>query len=117
MGKGARGELVPAGFDYTRLGSNVAARIRATAEHIRQRVRQTLLGIVEVGSDLLEVKEALPYGQFGPWLRAEFGWTERMARNFMAVAERFGPKAEIISDLAICPTAAYLLAAPSTPDE
>jgi hypothetical protein len=35
----------------------------------------------------------------------------------MAVAEAFGPKTEIISDLRIDPTAAYLLAAPSAPDE
>jgi uncharacterized protein YecE (DUF72 family) len=40
-----------------------------------------------------------------------------MAQNFMAVAEVFGPKTEIIADLAIQPTAAYLLAAPSAPDE
>ncbi len=63
------------------------------------------------------MKEALPHGGFGPWLRAEFGWTERTARNFMIVAERFGPKTEIISDLCIDPTAAYLLAAPSAPEE
>jgi hypothetical protein len=40
-----------------------------------------------------------------------------MAQNFMAVAGAFGPKTDIIADLAIQPTAAYLLAAPSVPDE
>ena len=35
----------------------------------------------------------------------------------MPVAEAFDPKTEIISDLRIDPTAAYLLAAPSAPDE
>jgi hypothetical protein len=63
------------------------------------------------------VKNALEYGQFGTWLRAEFAWTERTAQNFIAVAERFGPRSEIISDLKIDPTAAYLLAAPSAPDQ
>jgi hypothetical protein len=72
--------------------------------------------VIAVGDELLAAKARLPYGRFGPWLQAEFGWTERTARHFMAVAERFGPKAEIISELAIAPTAAYLLAAPSTPD-
>jgi hypothetical protein len=66
---------------------------------------------------LRAVKEALEHGQFGRWLHAEFGWTERLAQNFMTVAERFGAKSEIISDLQIQPTAAYLLAAPSVPDE
>lgn len=40
-----------------------------------------------------------------------------MAQNFMAVAQAFGPKSEIIADLTIQPTAAYLLASPSAPDE
>jgi hypothetical protein len=35
----------------------------------------------------------------------------------MAMAEHFVPKTELISDLKIAPTAAYLLAAPSAPDE
>jgi hypothetical protein len=38
-----------------------------------------------------------------------------MAQNFMSVAERLGPKTEIIANLTIQPTAAYLLAAPSVP--
>jgi hypothetical protein len=29
------------------------------------------------------------HGQFGPWLKAEFGWSEHSAQNFMSVAERF----------------------------
>jgi hypothetical protein len=95
----------------------VAERVRSTAARIRERVKQTLEAIIEVGNDLLEVKKALPHGQFGQWLGLKCGWTECTARNFMAVAERFGPKTEIISDLTIQPTAAYLLAAPSVPDE
>ena len=65
----------------------------------------------------MPAKEALPHGQFGHWLKAEFGWSKRIARNFMSVAERFGPKAQVIADLTIQPTAAYLLVAPSIPDE
>jgi hypothetical protein len=63
------------------------------------------------------VKKALGHGRFQAWLAAEFGWSERMARNFMAVAARFA-KSAIIADLPIEATAAYLylLAAPSTPD-
>jgi hypothetical protein len=117
--KQAKGELVPVaqGFDYSPLEAPVAQRLRTTAERIREKVKTTVEDIIVVGNDLLAVKEALPHGQFGPWLRAEFGWTERTARNFMAVAEQFGPKTEMISDLRIAPTAAYLLAAPSAPDE
>jgi hypothetical protein len=75
--------------------------------------RRTLRNLIAVGNDLLAVKEVLPHGHFGPWLRAEFGWTERAAQHFMTVAQRFGPKSEIISDLRIDPTAAY----PYAPEE
>ena len=113
-----KGELVVVvGFNYDLLEAKVAEQARSSAERIRQKVKKTLESIIEVGNDLVAVKEALPHGQFGPWLRAEFGWGERMAQNFMAVAGAFGPKTEIIADLAIQPTAAYLLAAPSAPDE
>jgi hypothetical protein len=114
--KAAR-SLVPAGFDYASMESVTAERVRSSTARIRECVMRSLESIIQVGGELHTVKEALPHGLFGPWLRAEFGWTERTARNFMAVAERFGPKTEMISDLAIAPTAAYLLAAPSAPDE
>jgi hypothetical protein len=119
MAKESKGELVvvESTFNYSPLEPAVAKKVHTAAEHIRETVKRTIEGIIQVGQDLLSVKEALPHGQFGPWLRAEFGWTERTARNFMAVAEAFGPKTEIISDLRIDPTAAYLLAAPSAPDE
>jgi hypothetical protein len=80
-------------------------------------VTRTLASLIEIGNELLAVKKTLPHGRFGPWLRAEFGWTERTARNLMAVAGCFGGKTEMISEMQIEPTAAYLLAAPSAPNE
>ena len=115
MAKQPRGELVVVGFNYDLLESKVAEQVRTSAERIRERVKKTVEDIIEVGNDLLAVKEALEHGQFGPWLRAEFGWSERTAQNFMSVAERF--KSAKIADLPIQPSAAYLLAAPSVPDE
>lgn len=117
MAKQPKAELVIVGFNYELLEAPVADQVRSSTERIRDRVKRTLEDIIGVGQDLLAVKEALPHGQFGPWLAAEFGWTDRTARNFMAVAEKFGPKSEIIADLKIAPTAAYLLAAPSAPDQ
>jgi hypothetical protein len=115
MARQPRGELVVLGFDYAPLDARVAEKARSTAERIRGRLRKTLEDLIEVGSDLLEVKGALPHGQFGRWLKAEFGWSERMAQNFMSVAERF--KSAKFAELPIQPSAAYLLAAPTTPDE
>ena len=110
-----KGELVVLGFDYSPLDTNIAEKARSTAERIRERLKKTLEDLIGVGSDLLEVKEALPHGQFGAWLKAEFGWSERMAQNFMSVAERF--KSAKFAELPIQPSAAYMLAAPAVPDE
>jgi hypothetical protein len=115
--KQPKGELVVVGFNYDLLETQVANQARGCADRIREKVKKTLEDIIDVGNDLLAVRETLPHGHFGLWLRAEFGWTERTARHLMAVAQRFGPKTEMISDLTIQPTAAYLLAAPSVPDE
>jgi len=111
-----KGELVViVGFNYDLLETKVAEQVRTSADRIRGRVKKTVEDIIDVGHDLLAVKEALPHGQFGPWLKAEFGWSERSAQNFMSVAERF--KSAKIADLPIQPSAAYFLAAPSVPDE
>jgi hypothetical protein len=111
-----RAEVIVRGFDYAGLEARVAKEVLSAAGRIRAGVKRTLESIIEVGDDLLAVKGKLPHGQFGKWLKAEFGWGERTAENFMSVAGRFGPKAEMIADLSIAPTAAYLLAAPSAPD-
>ncbi len=116
MAKQPKGELVVVvGFNYDLLETKVAEHVRTSADRIRERVKKTVEDIIDVGNDLLTVKEALPHGQFGPWLKAEFGWSERSAQNFMSVAERF--KSAKFADLPIQPSAAYLLAAPAVPDE
>jgi len=66
--------------------------------------------VLEIGRDLLAVKEQLEHGQFREWLSCEFGMT---AQNYMQAARAFGDKSEIIS---LLPQAlVYQLAAPSTP--
>jgi hypothetical protein len=116
VAKQPKGELVVLGFDYAPLEAQVAEQARSTAERIRERLKKTLEDLIGVGNDLLEIKKELPHGQFGAWLKAEFGWSERTARYFMSVAEGFGKTARV-AELTIDPTAAYLLAAPSAPDE
>jgi hypothetical protein len=115
VAKQPKGELVVIGFNYDLLETKLADKVRSAADRIRERVKKTVENIIEVGNDLLAVRETLPHGQFLPWLRAEFGWSERSAQNFMSVAEQF--KSAKIADLPIQPSAAHLLAAPSVPDE
>jgi hypothetical protein len=101
------------GFDYSGIEPAAAGNIRGMAERIRKARQSTATIIVAIGTELIEAKSLLPHGVFGPWLAAEFGWSERTARNYMAVASAFGGRSAIIAGLA--PTALYRLAAPSTP--
>ena len=85
-----------------------AARIRALSERMT-------MNIISIGVELIAAKNMLGHGQFGPWLEAEFRWSERTAERFMQAAEVFGEKSDTVSVLD--PTAIYLLSAPSTPDK
>lgn len=97
-------------FNYASLPADVANEARAAAARIKTRLRAA---VVDVGADLNRVKERLPYGEFGSWLKAEFGLTERTAQNYMSAAVLAG-KYETVSVLP--PKTLYLLAAPSTPE-
>ncbi len=76
---------------------------------------RTVEDVIEIGLALKRVKAILGHGQFGGWLKTEFGMSERSALRFMQVATRFSAKSARLADLR--PEALYELAAPSTPDE
>jgi len=103
-----------AGYDYRALPMDIAKTARSIASDIRRRVHDTTRNIIEIGQQLIEVRDALPHGQWLPWLEAEFTWTSRTATNFIHAAEAFGgDKLEIISDLKLPPTVViYLATAP-----
>ena len=79
MAKQAKNEVIVVGFNYGLLETKVAEQAQAAAMRIREKAKRTIEDIIEVGKDLLAVKEALPHGAFGKWLSAEFDWGERMA--------------------------------------
>ena len=84
------------------------------AAAIRALSRKTAEHAVEIGKRLTEAKKLLGHGHFGTWLKMEFEWSERTARRFMEVYERF--RTANLADLKIGPSALYLLASPSTPE-
>ena len=106
---------VPAGlrFDYSALDADTAHAIMRAADSIKHRKTSIGRDLIGIGTDLIKVKDQLDHGRFGAWLDAEFGWSQRTARNYMMAAEAFAAKSEIVADLA--PTVLYALAAPSTP--
>jgi len=72
--------------------------LKARADKIRKLQADVQRGIIEIGRELIEAKKEIEHGQWGTWLANEFEWTDRTARNFMAVAERFGNR-KTFSDL------------------
>jgi hypothetical protein len=103
-------------FDYGALERADARKARTLAQRIRGCLKRSLKWLVAVGKSLKAAKEAVGHGHFLRWLASEFTWTARTARNLMAVAAVFG-NLEMISDLRIDSTAAYVLSAPSVPED
>jgi hypothetical protein len=101
-------------FDYGALNTGAATQLKSCADTIRSYQNKVPKQIIAIGDILLAVKKALDHGQFGEWLAAEFGWSERTAQNYMRAAETFSDKCETVADLP--PTTLYQLAAPSTPE-
>ena len=84
-------------------------------DRIKFRMAKTVQDIIEIGHDLIEVKNKLVHGDFQNWVRLELGVSPRTAQNFMNASTHLGGKSGIISHLP--PTVIYTLAAPSTPIE
>jgi hypothetical protein len=101
------------------LDPEVRARFAEDAAYIRERVGGALERILQAGDRLIAVKKKMPHGQWLLWLRDEFRWHERTARNYMNVA-RAVAKSESLSDLAelsITVEALYILTTRNTPPE
>jgi hypothetical protein len=108
-------DLTPASYDYSSLSPALATRLQQRVGRVRERLTVAAEAIVAIGRELIAAKDELPHGEFGPWLLAEFGMSDRTARNYMRVAESF--KTETVSDLPIAARALYLLAGGDVPEE
>lgn len=107
------------GFDYSSIDDNIARKEAVeAAERIHKNMRKSLEAYIEVGFDLIKVKEGIGHGRFQKWINAEFGMTYKTANNHMNVASRFG-KPEIISCLSGVPPTAliHLTSAPEQVQE
>lgn len=102
-------------FDYGALDNADRSVVQQKTTEIRDRMGRAVQNIVEMGERLLVVKDKLGHGQFGAWLDAEFGWTPMTASRMMRAAEFV--KSNNLLDSTIAPSALYLLASDSTPDE
>ena len=86
-------DLATTTFNYTDLPADLAISLRRQAERIRERAKKTTKAIIEIGCDLLAVKQNLPHGMFGSWdgirsegrrrgsERAQCSFLERLAQR------------------------------------
>lgn len=101
-------------FQYDQLEQSDRDFVQGRTNEIKVLVKKSAQDIIDIGQILIEVKERLPHGMFGVWLDKEFSWGQWTAANFMRVATKFVNFTDLDE---IAPSALYLLAAPSTPDE
>jgi hypothetical protein len=87
MTKAAAAQVPAATFDYTVLPPDIAEDLRNQTRRIRERVKSTTAAIIEIGRDLIAVKQQLDHGQFCEWVEAECGFTRRCAQRYMRAAE------------------------------
>lgn len=102
-------------FNYDSLKPQDYDFIQQKTGEIKSLIKLSTQTIVEIGCKLIEVKTRLKHGQFGDWLKLEFDWSEPTAQRFMRVARKF--KSVNLTDLPIVPSALYLLAAASIPEQ
>lgn len=107
--------LVELSYDYDQIAEEHRHQVRAAAVEIKRSAQTAQENLLEIGKRLLEVKEVLPHGQFEKWIAAEFDLSDRMAQRMMNVAQVYGSNPTPVS--LFSPSALYLLAAPSTPEE
>jgi hypothetical protein len=82
------GELLQANASCALEGEKRAKEISALHREIRWHARVTLEKAIRIGELLTQQKQALPHGEFTPWLRANVPFTERTATNYMRVFEK-----------------------------
>ena len=76
------------GYTYDDLDPRIVTAAKAAATRIRSLVdeiaEETGRREIQIGRELLAIKARLGHGHFGSWLAAEFGWSDRQARQFMS---------------------------------
>jgi hypothetical protein len=102
-------------FDYTLLESADAADLRARAIRLRGLMTKSTTDMINIGVELLAIRDLLDHGQFKNWVEREVDVDVRTVQVYMSIARLAEGKSELISLLS--PSTARLLAAKSAPTE
>ena len=76
--------LAPRDFDYTSIPTDIADQMRAAADRVRNLHRAT---VIDVGRELIAIKNQVEHGQFVAWVERELGMSIRAAQRAMQAAE------------------------------
>ena len=117
MARSTKPAPINALFDYDGLEVGQREIVQQRTGEIRERLRRSAQDIWEIGQKLSDVRSRLQYGQFLAWIKAEFGWSQRTAYNFMNVYETFGDRFANLARVNIATSLLYQLASPSVPEE
>jgi hypothetical protein len=102
-------------FDYGDLDLDTAEFVRERTEKIQSLMRRTVEDFAQIGSELIQIKEKLKYGQFLGWLKTYFPLGERTAEELMTLSRH--PRTADFANLGLGLSVAKILTAPSTPEE
>lgn len=97
-------------INYNGLTPDVANEARASADRIKQCIRRS---VIDVGRELVRMKDVIPHGDFMPWVGSELRMTQRTAQRYMSVVTAFEGKCDSVSYLP--PTTLFSLSSKSTP--
>lgn len=64
--------------------------VETVAAEIRALTASMLCNVIEIGRRMCEVKETLPYGEFGKWIEENTGYSNSTANNFMRLFQEYG---------------------------
>ena len=86
--------------------TKVVRTVDVIAAEIRAFTASMLGNIIEIGRRMVEAKELLPHGEFGPWLKANTGYSTSKANDYMRIFREYGsPQASLFgAEVANCQT-------------
>ena len=87
------------------------------ANEIRKLRTHARADIIAIGEHLIKAKKLAGHGHWHSWLKQEFGWEDRTAQRYMAVAKALTSNTSDLTHLDASFDVLCLLAAPSTPPE
>ena len=95
----------------------VDAELAEHANEIRKLRTHARADIIAIGEHLIKAKKLAGHGHWHSWLKQEFGWEDRTAQRYMAVAKALTSNTSDLTHLDASFDVLCLLAAPSTPPE